>query len=152
MWKPSKKYLNNLSVLYGDKSPVKLNTVRKVKRSRKSTESSIQIAIVQWARLQGLLLLSIPNHGKRSPWLGERERLMGLMAGASDLLLAMASGCGKYHGFFLEIKAPGKKPTALQLEFMEKARAQGYKAEWFDDPDEAISDIKEYLSGMPKAA
>ena len=75
---------------------------------------------------------------------------MGLMAGASDLFLAMPSG--GYHGFFVELKAPSKKPTMLQLEFMDKVRQHGYWSDWFDDWLKAKVNIIEYLAMAKPAA
>ena len=33
---------------------------------------------------------------------------------------------------FLEIKAPGRRPTALQLKRMKSRRANGFNSEWVD--------------------
>jgi hypothetical protein len=35
-------------------------------------------------------------------------------------------------GFFWECKAPGKRPTAAHLEWLEKRRRCGYEATWFN--------------------
>jgi len=34
---------------------------------------------------------------------------------------------------FLEIKAPGKKPTELQLRFLAQRKADGFHASWVDN-------------------
>lgn len=39
---------------------------------------------------------------------------------------------------FVELKAPGKKPTPLQEARMSQLRYAGAKAEWFDDADLAF--------------
>lgn len=98
---------------------------------------------MKWATLQGLLLISIPNGGKRSLAMASREKAMGLKAGASDLFLAHPNRL--YHGYWIELKVPGKKPTSTQHQFMSRVRVQGYKAEWFDDWIAAKESIEEYL-------
>jgi len=102
-----------------------------------------QIKLVAWARDEGLLLLSIPNAGKRSYMQGQKERAMGMHAGASDLLLAMPNRI--FHGYFIEMKRKGAKPTELQLNFLEMAAGYGYLANWFDDWELARDSIKRYL-------
>ena len=46
---------------------------------------------------------------------------------------------------FLELKAPGKRPTKLQMSEIEDLRAHGINADWADTPGSAIELIKEYL-------
>ena len=42
---------------------------------------------------------------------------------------------------FLELKAPGKKPTALQVKWIEWLRKLGFRAEWADNAEEAMAMI-----------
>jgi hypothetical protein len=107
-------------------------------------EWQIQAALVKWARLKGLMLLSIPNGAKRSLATTMREKAIGLLPGASDLFLAHPNAL--YAGYWIELKVPGKKPTALQTEFMEKVKKQGYEANWFDDWVKAKHSIEDYLN------
>ena len=121
------------------------NIVRMPKMKKTRPEADlVQKPLVQWARLMGLLLISIPNGSKRSLALGKHEVAMGLLAGASDLFLAMPNR--DYHGYWIELKVPGKHPTGNQYTFMEKVRNNGYKAEWFSDWLEAKKSIEEYLN------
>ncbi len=106
-------------------------------------EWQIQAALVKWAKLKGLILLSIPNGAKRSLAATSREKAMGLLPGASDLFLAHPNAL--YGGYWIELKVPGKKPTALQMEFMKKMKKQGYHANWFDDWIIAKEAIEYYL-------
>jgi hypothetical protein len=135
-----------------EKSNVKVNIPFKPKikpkapRSIRPLEKHQQMALVKWARNFGLLLISIPNAGKRSYFLGQQERAMGLTAGVSDLFLCMPNG--KHHGYWIELKSKGKKPTELQLDWIDKVRSQGYKAEWFDDWVKAKESIEYYLKGV----
>jgi hypothetical protein len=107
------------------------------------SEAYGQSRLVLWARENGLPLISIPNGGKRTAWSGQREKALGLTPGVSDLFLAVPSGV--FHGYWVEMKAHGKKPTPLQREWMTRMVAYGYQAEWFDDWLKAKKSIMEYL-------
>ena len=50
---------------------------------------------------------------------------------------------------FVELKAPGKKPTPLQEARMNQLRHAGAKAEWFDDADTAMAWLKITLEWTP---
>ena len=142
-----KNYNQNIAALYGtEKCPaIKPPTKRKVKRKiyPLGEESSIQIKLVQWAKSKGLDLISIPNHGKRSYWTGQKEVAMGLTRGVSDLFLALP--CDGYGGFWIELKRPGQKPTAEQMAWLIKMGERGYAARWFDNFELARDAILEYL-------
>lgn len=118
------------------------------KRSKYGPEGLQQLALVQWARLKGLLLISIPNSAKRTAWGGEREKALGLHPGASDLLLINA--WGGYGGFFIEMKAPGKRPRPDQYQFLERVRTLGYASDWYDNWEIASWSIENYLAGSFK--
>jgi len=148
-----KNYNQNIAALYGDKTniPVKPPTKRKKPRSHDPlSEHYIQIKLVQWARMKGLTLISIPNHGKRSAWAGQKEVAMGLTKGVSDLFLAHPSGVKS--GYWIELKRPGRCPTFDQYAWLKKMREHGYAADWFDDFDKAKSAIEQYLAGLLPAA
>lgn len=84
----------------------------------------------------------IDNEGRRKPWVSARK---GIKAGVSDYMLPVSRG--KYHGLFMEIKAPGKKPTEKQMEFLRFVEKQGYRAVWHDNCQDAIDTITRYLDG-----
>lgn len=125
--------------------PVKPRTKRKVKRKTISYERTIQCEIVDYIRSMGLLVHSIPNHGKRSVIGGYIEKRMGLMPGASDLFLAEPNH--RYHGFYIEIKSPGNEPTDAQFEFGVQVKSRGYHWDWFDNVETAKLAIQKYLRG-----
>ena len=50
---------------------------------------------------------------------------------------------------FLEFKAPGKKPTPIQLRMLEKLRAQGVAAGWTDTLSESMM-MLDYLDIRPE--
>lgn len=65
----------------------------------------------------------------------------GMPAGFSELLGAIPP-----HGraIFLEVKRPGRKPTAAQRAFLESRRAEGAVAFWADSVDSALRQFEEW--------
>jgi hypothetical protein len=53
--------------------------------------------------------------------------------------------CGMGKVLFLELKATGEKPTALQLHEMEILQGHGMKATWVDSYEDAAVLIDEYF-------
>lgn len=152
MWEDKTKrqkreYLNLTQALYSaNPEPIepKAPNKPKVKRSTDDpSEAIIQQIIVKWARSQGLPLISIPNHGKRSAWAGIREVSMGLTRGVSDLFLARPNG--RYHGMWIELKSRGRKPTYEQTEWLARMIKEGYHGVWFDNVEDTKLAIIEYL-------
>lgn len=139
------QYVDAVRGLYGDIPPtLPISLKRKAKAKRSHIEQGIQTALVDWAQQRGLFLFSIPNHGKRSAFGGLLEKRMGLMPGASDLFLSISRK--EYHGFYIELKSPGNKPTESQYEFCRRAMIEGYKWQWFDNFNDAQQAIMDYLS------
>ena len=119
--------------------------VAKVKRLKRTHhERTAQMKLASWMRSEGLLFTAIPNGAKRSIISGQIEKAMGLTKGTADLFLAVPTK--QWHGFWIEMKAPGKKPRPEQYEFLGKARANGYKAEYYDSYESAKLAIEQYLS------
>lgn len=63
-------------------------------------------------------------------------------AGYSDLS-GVIQGSGR--AIFIEVKAPGGKPTALQLGFLERRRAEGAVAFWADSVTGALAQYAEQV-------
>jgi hypothetical protein len=146
-FKPNKKFWRGYAGLYGSEAnfeAVKPTVERLARKKQEPKEYEGQIKLVAWARSKDLPLISIPNAGKRSAWQGEKERAMGLTAGVSDLFLARPSFA--FHGFWLEMKSKGRKPTPLQEEWLGRMRGYGYKAEYYDDWENAKIAIIDYLA------
>lgn len=123
-------------------------------------EHEHQVALIHWARKVPIgqasdvmpgarvadYLLAIPNGGKRSSAReGARLKAEGVKPGVSDLLLPLRRG--GFAGLWLEMKAPGKKPSADQAEWIERMNRAGYFATWADDWQKAAQIITGYLSG-----
>ena len=92
-------------------------------RRRSSSEAQIQDAVVAHLRLRAkpdVVFLHPANGGKRDVREAVRFRRMGVLAGASDLLL-----WHRGHAFALELKAPGGRLSDAQLEFLARFNDAG---------------------------
>ena len=98
-------------------------------------------ALVKYAKLKGWFIFKIENEGKRAPWYAKEQ---GIVAGVSDYMMPVPMN-GKA-GLFLEMKAPGEKPSRKQEVFLELMRRNGYAAVWFDDWKKAADFIESYLA------
>lgn len=117
------------------------------------SESSEQIAVVQWFRLQypQYRIIAIPNGsmigGRNKYALIKKYKAEGMTNGVSDLLLCVARR--GYHGLWIEMKDKGKKASSLspdQIYWQSDMRDAGYKAEVAFGFDHAKEIIEEYLS------
>lgn len=81
-------------------------------------EKDVEKAICKFAKDQGITVLKLGGMNDR----GKSDRMF------------MRSG----KAVFLEIKAPGKKPTALQERFLNQRKTDGFKAHWVDNVDDGI--------------
>lgn len=67
----------------------------------------------------------------------------GVKPGVSDLLLPLRrQGMGS---FWLEMKAPGNRPTDKQAEWLQLMRLAGYRAEWHDSWVKAAAALADYV-------
>ena len=114
----------------------------------KHEESNIQIAGMEWLRLQypkvALNTFHIGNERKTSAYAGLIMQKMGVLAGVSDLFLAWP--IAQYHGMFLEIKSKKGRLSPLQSAFLERMTDAGYHTEVCYDVDQIINAITWYLS------
>lgn len=122
--------------------------VRKVKSNAELLE---QEALIQWADLTtirgyrvGLYLVHVPNEGKRGPKAASEFKRAGGRAGYPDLILDIPAGI--WHGLRMEMKSKEGKPTPAQLEWVERLRGTGYRAEICYGFEEARNLVVEYLS------
>lgn len=123
----------------------------------KPTESQIQAAFVEYVKVKhpllGRSIIKITNEGKRSERQGKKMKDEGLLPGAADFFFSRASLFKNYrgtvwHGFWCEVKAPGRKPTKLQLQFLAEQTENNYFAFWSDDLDDIIDKFEIYIEGM----
>lgn len=91
-------------------------------------------------------LLAVPNGGRRDAREGARLKAEGVKPGVSDLFLPLRrQGMA---GLWLELKAPGEKPTAAQRAWIARMDRAGYLATWCDDWVTAATVIADYV-GVP---
>jgi hypothetical protein len=116
---------------------------------KRHSESNEQIAAMDWLRLQHPKLvdytLHIGNERKASYYAGYIMKRMGVLKGASDLLMAWPMPDKGYHGLFIEVKTKIGKPSPEQLAFIKRMNEVGYYAKVCYGADEVISTIQDYL-------
>ena len=107
-------------------------------KRRASPEAAIQRAIIDRLRWHGVLVVSVPNEGRRSTREGYRLKQNGMRPGFPDLI-AMQRGLVA----FLECKAPGGRLSEAQAEFHRELERHGMAVATVRSQDEAI----EFLRG-----
>lgn len=119
---------------------------------RKPTEFQLQAAVMDYIRLNkapDLVVMHVPNQQASGPRRGAYLKRMGVFPGASDLLLIKRrprTGPTMYEAMpqvlWLELKAPGKKPTHTQKLFEMAVLHVGCEYRWADNFDETIALLK----------
>jgi len=103
---------------------------------RRQPEFQIQSTVCQHLQLRaspGVLWLHVPNQN-RSAKIGALLKRMGVLPGASDLLLWHDG-----NSFALELKAPGGRPTESQLDFQARFADAGGHVAIADSIDRALT-------------
>jgi hypothetical protein len=113
----------------------------------RASEHEIQCALVRWCDLQGPpydLLYANPNGGHRRKSVAAKMKAEGVRAGVPDLTLPVPRG--RFGALYLELKRPGKYPTAVQREMIGRLREAGNRVRVVRSVDEAMDAIHEYLN------
>lgn len=108
-----------------------------MRKRRANPEAAIQRAVFQHiaARaVQGVFAFHPANGGYRKPIEAAVMKGQGVKPGVPDIIALHA---GKF--FALELKAPGGRPTELQLECIAQINEQGGFAAWTDSLDRALA-------------
>jgi Holliday junction resolvase len=89
------------------------------------TESTIERAVCAYAKNKGCIVMKLSGQNQR----GQPDRMF------------------LYQGrvLFIEFKAPGKRPTALQERWIDDLRRQGMFATWCDDIEKGKGLINFFL-------
>lgn len=90
------------------------------------TESTLERRIGLFCKAHGLIYYKFSSPGRR----GVPDRMI---VGPGQKVM------------FLEIKAPGKKPTKLQLHEIAKLKENGFVAEWVDNLFDALELIHQTM-------
>lgn len=106
-----------------------------------SAEDNLQIACVNWFRLQypskWRLLFHPANGGARNAREGAKLKKMGVVPGVNDLILV-----AKSKPVFYELKTMTGKQSKAQKEFQADIEEQGYDYLLIRSVDEFIEDVK----------
>lgn len=86
----------------------------------------------------------MPNGGRRDAVTGARLKAEGVRAGVPDLCLPYPSG--RWHGLYIELKAPGGSASPEQRRWLEALRACGYRAELCVGWQAAADVLTDYLT------
>lgn len=118
----------------------------------KLTEHELQARIIERCNQKSILIdeysliFAIPNGGHRHPAVAAMLKAEGVKAGVPDLMLPVARK--GYNGAFWELKVSPNKPTAPQLQWASKLKAEGYYcAVIFDSVEAGMFEIESYLEG-----
>lgn len=126
-------------------------TAPKSRRKHQGTEHQHQVALFERAALEETRypelqwLHAVPNGGFRDPVTAARMKAEGVRAGIPDVCLPVARA--QWHGLYIELKAPGRSPTATQKRCIAFLRLQGYCVHVMRDWVDAWEAIVEYLEG-----
>lgn len=131
----------------------------------RSLEHNHQCALFRWSALNEkkwpelALLFAVPNGGSRGgktvysakykrqiPLEAVRMKEAGIKAGVPDICLPVPRGT--YAGLFIEMKAGKNKPTPAQLEWHDRLRKAGHRAEVCYSWEAAANVIEKYLKGI----
>lgn len=118
-------------------------------RHQQSHEHHVQVACVNWFRLQypelDGLLFAIPNGGQRNKIVAAKLKAEGVVAGVADMMLAVASKDA--NGLFIEMKTDrkGSRQSDKQKEWQAKVCQKGYLYKIARTLDEFMKLIKDYL-------
>lgn len=122
--------------------------MRRESRKACSTEHNLQVACVNWFRMQyphaRHLLFAIPNGGQRNAVVAARMKAEGVLAGVPDLLLAAPSNGA--HGLFIEMKnGRAGRVSEEQGRMIAGLQAQGYRVEVCRSFEDFVETVRDYL-------
>lgn len=105
---------------------------------RGNPEAQIQRAIIDRLRFHGVLVMHVPNAGKRSAIAGRRLKSEGMRPGWPDL-------AAYQHGrhALLEVKAPGGRVSPAQRECHAELGRHAFPVAVVTSQDEAIEALRE---------
>lgn len=129
------------------------------RRPSRHIEDGEQVALMSWARRYRIVigigsgqllseyLYAIPNGGRRGKVEAARLKAAGVKAGVSDLHLPLPRG--RFHGLWIELKAPKPHPSSTSTEqraWLKRMREAGHRAEVCFGAADAIAAIQDYLA------
>ena len=112
------------------------------KHSLDLTEFQICCALKDYADVNQLVCIHIPNEGLRTKWTGHRLKRIGLLPGTADYFFP--EGNISYKGLWLEVKTLKGKPSIAQKSFIAMVNNMGYYGTIGSGLDACISVIKTF--------
>ena len=109
-----------------------------------STEQVIFVARVRQFH-PDVMVMSIPNGGKRDPKVAAQMKREGVLPGAPDLFVPEPRN-GK-HGLFIEMKRIDGRTSADQVRVHESLKAKGYEVVVCKGADAAYGTFLSYVYG-----
>lgn len=134
-----------------EKRKYAINKSRPKKKRKCPTEYQEHTAIVRILRAAGVNLLH-PNNNARNNISGKKLQHLGVVAGASDLILfTTPPSRADLKGTCLEIKALDGSPTKLQIDWLNRMKEDGFACFIVWGVDGALEVLKQlgYLRGNP---
>ena len=117
------------------------------------SESALQIQCIKWFDMQypkySNFLYHIRNGGSmKSAREGMKFKRMGVRKGVPDLFLSIPTA--EYHGFYIELKKKGGKPSEEQIANGYAYFDLGYKFAIIDDLEVFTQEITHYMLNILK--
>jgi VRR-NUC domain len=109
---------------------------------RAQPEAQLQRSLVEhlrWCARSDVWWAHIPNGGARTAIEGAIFKSLGVQPGAPDLLIVRAG-----QALFVELKAPSRKLSPLQVACHEALRRAGAAVETADNIDQALGFLRRY--------
>lgn len=109
-----------------------------MKRPEQTLQRQILTALFRGYRVS--VFFHVPNSGKRSRIEGYNNKLSGVLAGVSDLIVVRPQG----RTGWIEVKDKGKKPSNVQVEFAERLAQLGHRVHLVDCIEQIMPIIEEW--------
>jgi len=108
-------------------------------------EDKLQNAVMDYIKVQypDALVAHIPNEGKRTPFERFKFKYLGGKAGIPDVMVFCPNKT--YCGLAIELKAGKNKPTAAQVEWLERLEFCGWAAYCLNNFDACKDIIDRYF-------
>lgn len=144
-WRPLQEMVQKL---HESQKESQGDTISKNPRKRKGhpERDLVHLPLVAWMRkIDGLVENGFhpANERKASVQQGAMFKALLVTPGVADLIFLWPNK--KYPGFILELKAPGKKPTPIQREWLYRMERNGYCVKWTDNIETAKEMIMDYF-------
>jgi hypothetical protein len=110
-------------------------------------EHHIQIQVKQYLDWNNYEFFAVPNGSARHIIIAKKLKAEGVKSGVADIFICL--GNEKFHGLFIEVKAPKGYQSPNQKEFEIRVKKLGYEYKIVRSVDDLIQVLKEYESHKP---